>query len=78
MTTGFLSEAATIRRRTVNVGLSRLGQVDADGFFQMANSYLGLLRQASRNHNDRARFGRVALQRGHCVPLDLTKIHRRP
>lgn len=39
--------------------------------------YLGLCSQATRGHNDRARFGRIALRRGHCVPHDLTKILRR-
>jgi RNA-directed DNA polymerase len=65
------------RRRTVNVGLQRMENIEADRFFETANSYFGLLRQATRSHGDRARFGRVALQRGHCVPHDLTKILRR-
>lgn len=67
-----------IRRRTVNVGLHRIEHIHPERLFETTNSYLGLLRQATRSHGDRARFGRVALQRGHCVPHDLTKIHRRP
>jgi RNA-directed DNA polymerase len=66
-----------IRARTRNVGLKRMENIHADRFFETANSYLGLLRQASHSQNDRARFGRVALQRGHCVPHDLVKVFRR-
>jgi RNA-directed DNA polymerase len=66
-----------IRRRTVNLGLRRLAHIHPDRFFETANSYLGLLGQATHSHGDRARYGRVALQRGHCVEYALTKIHRR-
>lgn len=51
--------------------------MSTDSSFETANSYLGLLGQATRSHGDRTRFGRVALQRGHCVPHDLTKILQR-
>lgn len=45
----------------------------------MSNSYLGLLRQASHSHHDRARFAAAALARGHAVNGTFTKVfNRRP
>jgi hypothetical protein len=44
----------------------------------MTNSYLGLLRQASHSHRDRARFAGAALARGHCVNRAFTKVFLRP
>jgi len=67
----------TIRRKTVNLALHRMAHIHADRLFETSNSYLGLLRQATHSHGDRARVGRIALQRGHCVEHALTKIHRR-
>jgi RNA-directed DNA polymerase len=42
-----------------------------------ANSYFGLLRQASHSHHDRTRIANLLLQRGHAVKGDLTKIYRK-
>lgn len=42
-----------------------------------ANSYFGLLRQATASHHDRARLANILRQRGHCVASDLTKTYRR-
>lgn len=42
-----------------------------------ANSYFGLLRQASHSHTDRTRVANLLLQRGHCVKGDLTKTYRK-
>lgn len=67
----------TTRRRTYRSALYRLDRAPAQGFFESANSYFGLLRQASHSVGDRARLGRLALQHGHCVDLSLTKVHRR-
>ncbi|MBY0469145.1 MAG: hypothetical protein K2Q07_09235 [Burkholderiaceae bacterium] len=44
---------------------------------QTANSYFGLLRQATHSHAERARLANVLRRRGHCVSGALTKAYRR-
>lgn len=68
----------TTRPRTLRSGLQRLHEMPADEVYQAANSYLGLLRQASHSHRDRARFAGAALERGHCVNRAFTKVFHRP
>jgi RNA-directed DNA polymerase len=68
----------TTRPRTLRSGLQRLHEMPADEVYQAANSYLGLLRQASHSHRDRARFAGAALARGHCVNRSFTKVFPRP
>jgi hypothetical protein len=68
----------TTRPRTLRAGLQRLHEMPADEVYQAANSYLGLLRQASHSHRDRARFAGAALARGHCVNRAFTKVFPRP
>lgn len=41
-----------------------------------ANSYFGLLRQASHSHTDRAQLANVLRRRGHSVAANLTKTYR--
>jgi hypothetical protein len=65
------------RRRTFHEALRRTGAVPAEDLHATANSYFGLLRQATRSHHDRARLANTARRRGHCVNFDLTKIYRR-
>ena len=36
---------------------------------QVANSYFGLLSQASHSHTDRARLANAIRDRGHCVRM---------
>lgn len=67
----------TTRTRTVNVAASRLAEMPATEVYAAANSYLGLLRQATGNHADRARLANVARRRGHSIAGDLAKIYRR-
>ena len=67
----------TARRRTVGVAGQRIERMPADDVFAATNSYLGLLRQGSHSHADRARLAHAAMGRGHCVKSDLTKIYRR-
>ncbi|MDV6320743.1 hypothetical protein, partial [Chromohalobacter sp. HP20-39] len=40
------------------------------------NSYLGLLRQATASHHDRAQVANVVRSRGHAVNRQLTKAFR--
>jgi len=67
----------TTRRRTVNVGAQRLSQIEAHEVHAAANSYLGLLRQATGSHADRARLTKIIRYRGHAVDFGLTKAYRR-
>ena len=65
------------RRRTFNEALTRTSQMPADELFETANSYFGLLRQASHSHHDRARLSSVLRKRGHCIDKGFTKTYRR-
>lgn len=65
------------RRRTVHTALTRLQDMPASELHQAANSYFGLLRQASHSHHDRTRVAQIALQRGHAVASDMTKTFRK-
>ncbi len=42
---------------------------------QIANSYFGLLGQASHSHHHRARLAAAVLQRGHCVNANFRKAY---
>jgi hypothetical protein len=63
----------TIRRRTVRRVLDRLSSMDAEDFGESANSYFGLLRQASHSHHDRARVANLARHRGFSVDRAFTR-----
>lgn len=67
----------TTRRRTVHAALARLSTMDAPDLFASSNSYLGLLRQASHSHHDRALLINVMRDRGHVVKSDFTKVFRK-
>jgi RNA-directed DNA polymerase len=67
----------TTRARTVTAALQRVAGVPADELLQTANSYFGLLRQATHGHADRAALARAVLQRGRCVDGGFTKTFRR-
>jgi RNA-directed DNA polymerase len=65
------------RRKTVHMALDRLQDMPAADLHQSANSYFGLLRQATHSHHDRTRVAKLMLQRGHVVQGDMTKIYRK-
>jgi hypothetical protein len=65
-----------LRRRTSHQALARVAQIDAADLFTTANSYFGLLTQATHSHHDRARLANVVRARGHAVNRDLTKTYR--
>lgn len=67
----------TTRRRTVHAALDRLSTMEAPDLFASSNSYLGLLRQASHSHHDRALLINVMRDRGHVVKSDFTKVFRK-
>lgn len=64
------------RRRTFNEALSRARQTPSGELFETANSYFGLLRQATHSHHDRARLANTLRYRGHTINGDLTKTYR--
>lgn len=66
----------TTRRRTYRVALARVARVDVADLYETANSYFGLLRQASHSHHDRARLAKLLRQRGYSVDRALTKTFR--
>lgn len=65
------------RRRTVNTAMDRLTDMPSADLHQSANSYFGLLRQASHSHHDRTRLAKLMLKRGHVVSGDMTRIFRK-
>lgn len=67
----------TTRRRTRDEALRRVRDIPADNVFETANSYFGLMRQATHSHHDRALLANVLRDRGHCIKADLTKTYRR-
>lgn len=67
----------TTRPRTVNHALQRIAAVDKERLRESANSYFGLIGQASHSHVDRARLANVVLKRGRAVNLALTKTYKR-
>jgi len=65
------------RKRTVNEAVSRINATKKDKLFEVANSYFGLIGQASSSHQDRATIANVMRGKGYCVNKDLTKIYRK-
>ncbi len=64
------------RRRTVAAAAARLQELPKAELHQTANSYFGLLRQATSSHADRALIANVLRRRGKAVSGDLTKTYR--
>lgn len=61
--------------RTLQTALRRAAE--AQDTFTTGNSYLGLLRQASHSHTDRARLAKALMRQGHAVNGDFSKIFRK-
>lgn len=68
--------ARTTRRRSYRQALTRCAHLDAAELFETANSYFGLLGQASNSHHDRARLANVLRRRGYSINHDMTKTFR--
>jgi retron-type reverse transcriptase len=66
----------TLRRRTYRDALHRVATITNADLFQTANSYFGLLRQATHSRRDRMRLAKVIGRRGRAVDLALTKTYR--
>ena len=65
----------TTRRKTVRHAEHRIATVPAPQLRETANSYFGLLRQASHSERDRMRLARAVFRRGRAVSGDLTKTY---
>ena len=65
----------TTRKRALGQALKRTAAAPAEDLRETANSYFGLLSQASHSEKDRASLARVVLRRGHTVNGKLTKTY---
>lgn len=65
------------RKRSLAQALKRTAAAPAEDLRETANSYFGLLGQASHSHNDRAALARVVLKRGNSVNAVLTKTYQK-
>lgn len=65
----------TTRKRSVAQALKRTAAAPAEDLRETANSYFGLLGQASHSQKDRAALANLVLRRGHVVNGDLTKTY---
>lgn len=63
------------RKRSLNHALRRAATAPKADLRDTVNSYFGLLRQASHNHNTRLQLARVILRRGKAVDYQLTKTY---
>jgi RNA-directed DNA polymerase len=63
------------RKRSLAQALKRTAAAPAEDLRETANSYFGLLSQASHSEKDRAALARVVLKRGHAVNGALTKTY---
>lgn len=66
----------TTRRRTVDHALRRIATTPASSLRETANSYFGLLGQASHSHTDRKRLAKAVLLRGKAVNGQLSKTYK--
>ena len=67
----------TTRPRTLASALQRIEDMPAADTYATGNSYLGLVRQATHSHKERAALCRALMKRGHAVEgQGLTKIFR--
>ena len=63
----------TTRKRSMAQALKRTAAAPAEDLRETANSYFGLLSQASHSEKDRAALARVVLKRGNSVNAAMTK-----
>lgn len=65
------------RKRTVNSALARLKQTKQQKVFEVGNSYLGLMSQATAHHHNQTKVAKIMLQNGFTVKADMTKAYRK-
>ncbi len=64
------------RKRTVNHALNQVKTIPAKDLHKTANSYFGLFRQATHNHQARRHLTKIILLRGKAVNYALTKTYK--
>ncbi|MGE8452497.1 MAG: RNA-directed DNA polymerase [Pseudomonadales bacterium] len=67
----------TTRKRSLAQALKRTAAVPAENLRETANSYFGLLSQASHSAKDREKLARIVLLRGNSVNSALTKTFKK-
>jgi hypothetical protein len=65
----------TLRKKTLTTALRRLASMDEYDVYQAANSYLGMSRQTTKGHHDRARIANAARRRGMAINHTITKVY---
>ena len=65
------------RRKTVAEAARRIAAAPEADLLATANSYLGLLGQATASQHDRAKLARLLLRRGYTVNASLTQTYRK-
>lgn len=65
----------TTRKKSVAQAMKRTAAAPAENLRETANSYFGLLSQASHSQKDRAALANLVLRRGHVVNSELTKTY---
>jgi RNA-directed DNA polymerase len=66
----------TLRRRTYRDAIHRVASIPAADLYETANSYFGLMRQASHSRCDRLQLAKTVGRRGRAVDRALTKTYR--
>ncbi len=64
------------RKRTLNHALHQVKIISPENLRETANSYFGLLRQATHSHKARTTLAKIILRRGKAVNKELTKTYR--
>jgi RNA-directed DNA polymerase len=64
------------RKRTVNNAIQRIRTINQSDLYETANSYLGIIGQASSNHHDKCKVAKEILKRGFCVNQKISKVYR--
>ena len=67
----------TTRKRSLAQALKRTTEAPAEDLRETANSYFGLLSQASHSEKDREKLANLVLLRGNSVNAALTKTYKR-
>lgn len=67
----------TTRRRSYRQALERCAHADAADLFETANSYFGLLGQATSSHHDRTRLANVLRRRSRTINEAISKTYRK-
>lgn len=67
----------TTRKKSVDQAMKRTAAAPEENLRETANSYFGLLGQASHSQKDRAALANLVLRRGHVVNSALTQTYRK-